>query len=355
MPESASLPEDETLREHQSKINSEKNFSSDGISSSHGDGRTGFEITLDADPHLARAKNILAAHPDLKKSFGRDASSGFWTLAIVVLQLFVAIALSVTDAPWWIVLGLAYLVGAFANIALLVLIHEYTHNLVFRGSVRNKLGAIFANVPILFPAAIGFRTYHLLHHRHMGVRELDGDLPSEAEATWVGNSTLRKLLWVTMFWFVQGVMRPNKTTGQRTLDAWTIFNVVAMAAVTLALFLSFGLAPVAYLFLSTVFALGLHPVGGRWFQEHYVLTPGQETYSYYGPLNRLMFNVGYHNEHHDFPGIPWSRLPAVRATAREFYDPLQHYSSWTGLLVRIIFDPRFRPHLRMVRLGKPRR
>jgi sphingolipid delta-4 desaturase len=88
-----------------------------------------------------------------------------------------------------------------------------------------------------------------------------------------------------------------------------------------------------------VFAIGLHPLGARWIQEHFALVPGQETYSYYGPLNKLSFNVGYHTEHHDMVTIPWSRLPQVRQIAPEFYDGLHAYTSWTALLARFVRDP----------------
>lgn len=33
----------------------------------------------------------------------------------------------------------------------------------------------------------------------------------------------------------------------------------------------------------------------------------------YGIWNLFTYNVGHHNEHHDFPRIPGSRLPALRA------------------------------------------
>jgi sphingolipid delta-4 desaturase len=309
----------------------------------------GFTVT-DAPPaHVARAKQVLAAHPGIRALYGRDLGSFAWTVALVALQVAIAVALVVWNAPWWAILVVAYAIGAFVNHALFVLIHDYTHNLVFRSTNANRLGGIFANIPIVFPAAIGFRNFHLLHHRHLGVPGLDPDVPSEREARWIGNSRWKKALWVGMFWVVQGITRPNGVKSQRMIEPWSVLNGVAMAAAMAPLIWFFGWWPPAYLFLSTMLALGLHPVGARWFQEHYVFQPGQETYSYYGPLNRLSFNMGYHNEHHDFPSVPWKHLPAIRAAAADVYDGLYHHKSWTRLLLTIVFDRDFTPFRRVIR------
>src|SRR5262249_33446278 len=99
-----------------------------------------------------------------------------------------------------------------------------------------------------------------------------------------------------------------------------------------------GFAGLAYLVLSTFFGVGFHVVGARWIQEHYTFVPGQETYSYYGPLNRIAFNIGYHNEHHDLVRVPWVHLPKVKALAPEFYGGLHAHRSWLRVLQRFFFD-----------------
>ena len=123
------------------------------------------------------------------------------------------------------------------------------------------------------------------------------------------------------------------------LDVWIVLNTVVQVATMVLLVWLFGWGPVKILAVGTFFGIGLHPLGGRWIQEHFTMVPGQETYSYYGPLNRVSFNVGYHNEHHDLVSVPWSKLPEVRRVAHEFYDDLHSYTSWTGLLVYFCFRP----------------
>eukprot|EP00744_Colponema_vietnamica_P011800 GILI01016575.1.p1 GENE.GILI01016575.1~~GILI01016575.1.p1 ORF type:complete len:195 (-),score=18.51 GILI01016575.1:763-1311(-) len=96
-----------------------------------------------------------------------------------------------------------------------------------------------------------------------------------------------------------------------------------------------------YLLTSTLFTSFLHPTSGHFISEHYVfnLDTFQETFSYYGLGNVIGWNVGYHNEHHDFPSIPWSMLPRVKEIAPEFYEPLEQTSSWSKTLWDFLTNP----------------
>jgi sphingolipid delta-4 desaturase len=91
--------------------------------------------------------------------------------------------------------------------------------------------------------------------------------------------------------------------------------------------------------VSNVVCLGPHPTGGRWIAEHFAFNPKQETYSYYGPINYLSFNVGYHNEHHDFSNVAWLRLPLLTRTAPDYYDTLTKHSSYLSVIREFVCDP----------------
>jgi len=62
-----------------------------------------------------------------------------------------------------------------------------------------------------------------------------------------------------------------------------------------------------------------------------------------------MFNVGYHNEHHDFPRIPGSLLPELKRIAPEYYDNLLSYTSWTKVIYDYIMTDGYSPFDRVMR------
>ena len=308
--------------------------------------RDEFLFSQEPEPHRIRRRRILASHPEVRILQGPARSSALVIAGLVVLQLGMAVGLR--HAPWWVLLPAAYLLGSVLNHALFVMIHECTHNLVWKGSRGNRILAILANVPIVFPGAMPFRKYHLMHHKYQGVPGYDPDLPGPMEARLVGNSPFRKGLWLLFFFLVEG-LRPVQLKEVKHLDAWTVGNGLVMALVSILIVRTTGWEALLYLTLSTVFGVGLHPVGARWIQEHFVMRSGQETYSYYGPWNRFAFNVGYHNEHHDMVTISWSRLPRLHAIAPEFYDDLYAHRSWTGLLIHFIRDHRISLYSRTLR------
>lgn len=301
--------------------------------------------------HPRRAREILADHPEVRELFGRNAWTALIVFGVVALQLVLAFVLR--DAWWlWIVLA-AYCIGAFANHALFVCNHEAAHNLILPKQWQNLVMGIIGDIPLCFPSAVTFRRFHLVHHGHMGEYDLDGDIATRTEARLVGRSAWRKTIWVALLGVSQA-MRPMRCKGVPARDrAWVVANFVVIFGIDVAMVVVVGPWALVYLVLSTVFALGLHPVGGRWIQEHFVTKPGQETYSYYGPLNPVALNVGYHNEHHDFAGIPWNRLPRLTALAPEQYDSLDSYRSWTGIIVRFIRDPSLSLSSRITRPVRP--
>lgn len=296
----------------------------------------GFITSVQPEPHIDRRRLILEKHPEIKELMGREPRTVYFILLVVCLQ--VGVAWFVSTQSWLVTMLAVLFIGSFASHASYVLIHDAIHNLVFKNATANKLIAIFTNFATGVPSAISFKTYHLKHHAHQGVEELDADMPVKWELWLFNRGFFGKLMWINLYSIIL-MLRPLSIKSFSSPYDWTSINMVIIFTFDFLIFYFLGFQALAYILLSTFFGLGMHPVGARWIQEHFVIHPDQETYSYYGPLNKIAFNVGYHNEHHDFAGIPWNKLPLVRSMAPEFYDTLIYHSSWTKLLWRFLTDP----------------
>jgi sphingolipid delta-4 desaturase len=295
---------------------------------------SGFTFSDQPEPHARRRREMLERHPEISALYGPCPRTKYVCTVLVAVQLATAYALR--DAPWWLIVLVAYSFGGVLSQALLLAIHELSHNLAFKRPWQNRWFAVFINLPIGVPVAETFRYYHLLHHHQQGVEGVDTDLPTELEARFA-RGRLRKALWLAFQGFAYA-LRPLLVHPKKP-SAGELVNFAVQLAFSAAVGYFWGLKALAYLPLSALIVMGLHPVAGHYISEHYVFRRGQETYSYYGPLNLVTFNVGYHNEHHDFPYIPGSRLPRLRALAPEYYDGLMHHDSWTKTLWRYVSEP----------------
>jgi sphingolipid 4-desaturase/C4-monooxygenase len=306
-----------------------------------------FFWTYTEEPHRTRRQAIIKAHPEVTKLCGPESLTKYLVLSVVLLQILCACLLSSTPVLSWKFLMTAYIVGATANQNLFLSIHEISHNLAFRSPSANRAMAIFANLPIGIPYSASFRPYHLTHHKSLGVDGLDADLPTSLEAIFL-DSLLGKAFFCT-FQILFYAIRPMFVY-QIPLTKVHFANIVLQLAFDACLVRAFGLNALIYLIMSSFLAGSLHPCAAHFIAEHYVFdapqlaskqpsnVPIPETYSYYGALNLLTYNVGYHNEHHDFPAVPWSRLPSLHKIAKEFYEPLPQHKSWTMVLWNFILD-----------------
>jgi sphingolipid delta-4 desaturase len=310
-----------------------------------------YQSELD-QPHPARTRALMKAHPEVRDLMARNPYTALIAVSILTMQTALAFWMGKLGMGyWWLSLLIAYFLGAFANHTNYVIIHDAAHNLIFRSKNWNRLIAILADLPNLGPGAMGFRVYHLKHHSHQGDYEIDVDLPNHWEARLVGNVWYRKAIWLLLFPLLQ-LTRPPRVKSYTMWSRWLFLNAGCALAYDVAIVYFCGWAGFLYLAFSFFFSIGLHPLGARWIQEHFTLDNNQETFSYYGPINLVALNVGYHNEHHDLPSVPWNNLPKLRVMAPEFYDTLKSHASWSALLFQFIFDKRYSVSRRVERMKR---
>lgn len=310
-------------------------------------------------PHAQRRLDMLKKYPEIKLLMKHEPITKYIVFLEVALQLFVAWYLTKHNMIWtWQFWIIAYVLGGTITSSLVLSIHEVTHFLAFKDPKMNKILACIANLPIVLPFCVEFKRFHMDHHRYQGLDGVDGDLPTYFEARLL-NNPVGKWFFVT-FQILFYAVRPKLVATPKTykmptnlkewLTSWHALNFYVQVPVMIGIYSVWGMDPIWYLAISVLLGGSLHPMAAHFISEHYVTSPDkQETYSYYGPLNYLAFNVGYHNEHHDFPNIPWTKLPEIRKIAPEFYEDLKVCDSWVWILWEFLTKPGLGPYSRVKR------
>jgi len=287
----------------------------------------------DADVHNRRRRAIEEEFPEVKKLKGPDSRTQYFAYGLFLTQVFLAYVVkdSLLGA---IILGLT--ISPYMDFAVLTLIHEVSHCLVFKYPPFNRLLGIFCNTVFLAPVSEVFRQHHNMHHIHLGDVKKDVDVPGEREMRAIGNSAFLKTVWLVLSVFILPVRSIKKLPVRWSM--MMVLNWVACLSFSACVFL-YSKPAFVYLLLGMVLSQSMHPANARQVQRHLKLYAKKEkdgagegdeiplherqlnTFSYYGGLNFLTLNVGFHVEHHDFGNIAWTRLPELRKIAGEKWYP----------------------------------
>jgi len=293
-----------------------------------------FLWSSEKEPHYIRQKIILQRHPQIKYLYGYDYRTKYIVTLVWLFQLWMSFIS--TELNWCTLFFITFFISGTCNNFLSLAIHECSHNLLFESQRSNELYSIFANIPIGVPMAISFKKYHLDHHYYMGHSKKDVDIPTDME-TRIFKGKFGKFMFLVLNPMLYG-LRPFFKNA-KPLQILEILNIFVQFFANKVIYNYLGEKAIFYLLGGTFLGMGFHPIAAHFVSEHYVTENKQETYSYYGILNWLTLNVGYHNEHHDFPKISGLRLPYVNLLAKDHYNQIHFYKSWLKVIYDFIFDP----------------
>lgn len=306
-----------------------------------------FEWSEDKEPHASRRRELRKKYgKKISALEGHDPSLKYYVLAAFFVQLSTCYYVTQMSDSLLLYFASMYIIGGTLNNTLGLSLHELSHGLGFKKFSTNIYFGIFANLPLGIPISVSFRRYHLEHHQFQGENMVDSDIPTDWELSFF-RSRPAKFLWLVLnplFYAIRPLFVLPKTPGPLE-----VLNIAVQLSFDALVWYFWGFRATCWFVFATLLGLGFHPIAGHFVAEHYTFVKGVETYSYYGPLNAFMFNVGYHNEHHDFPRIPGSRLPKLRALAPEYYDSLPHHMSYVKVLYHYVFDSLVGPWSRIKR------
>jgi len=334
-------------------------------------------ISRQALRHNAVRKAVIQNHPEVRHLSGPNPWTALAVPVLLVLHWSTAFLVGHTGLLWCFLA--AFVVGQLIIHAAGSLLHETAHRLVFhRNAPKLAFDLGLELILASFGKQLTYQYEHVTsHHPFLGNYEKDYEhedicsfnarrtIKSESPRVQRALTALTLVLHVLPFGFIfaDKILTPlyERASGRLTKDTsrhigaravpkqLTYLFVATSIAVNIFLFAAFGFW--GWLYHNWALSLFLGKMGisnlGQSLSEHEGLDAESPTASDYRLQNIILFNTGYHNEHHTFPNVPWNRLPTLKRLAPEVFNrenPKNYATLWWNH-VRKDFSPSRRNEL----------
>ena len=203
--------------------------------------------------HRDRQKKILSNYPEIKRLMVPYFNTFYIGFFIVIIQLFIGNILA--NSSYSLVEGII-LLNIFFTLQHLVImvIHEVTHNIVFRNIKYNKLFLLYLNIPLILPFSLLYKRFHLVHHSLLN-KVSDPDIPLDLEMKYIKNRIIR-FLWA-FFYTLFYAIRP--ITKNRKIYKDDIINYIWQVVIVSVLYKVVGKYGIIIMLINTLFlACGIY-------------------------------------------------------------------------------------------------
>lgn len=225
-------------------------------------------------------------------------------LAISVISLWLAsliilLSINISQLPWFLLI-LAVLLRAFLHTGLFITTHDAIHGTVFpqHRQFNDFIGSVAARMYVFLPYKILLEK-HQLHHQYPA---------SAKDPDFCEDGSKNPFLWYLSF--MKGYLEGKQS--------WVVFIGMSLVFYPLLLGLHIPLVNLILfwlfpIFLSSIqlFCFGIF-LPHRQPKEGYTNRHRAKSSNFSVFLSFLTcYHFGYHWEHHEYPHLPWYKLPAV--------------------------------------------
>jgi sphingolipid delta-4 desaturase len=284
------------------------------------------------ESHIERSKRLIIKYPQIKQISSVCIFLKYQIIFLFGLSITFSYLSSFLNNIQYILF--TWLIGGTLLNSITLGMHEVSHNHAFKSFSHNRILSLICDLSIGLPVSESFRRYHHLHHYEFNKVGLDTDLPSNIERI-IFKGKLGKFIWIILQGFFYSIrpniIKPLEITKIQLLSY--ILNIIRFI-----ILYQINIKAALFSIIAILIGTGLHPFASHFIAEHFYNENKYETASYYGWMNILTFNVGYHVEHHDFPHIPGSKLPLLHKITNEYKDDIPIIKSWILYLIKFIMD-----------------